>query len=76
MEISQVFIDCIKYEHAGALTKDNYERNGGERDKIRNPADVEPAYRECNGQAAIRLIMRTTKVRITASSFIFKLKIE
>ena len=57
MEISQVFIVCIKYEHAGALTKDNYERNGGERDKIRNPADAEPAYRERNGQADIRLIM-------------------
>ena len=57
MEISQVFIDCIKYEHAGALTKDNYERNGGGRDKIRNPADVELVCRVRNGQADIRLIM-------------------
>lgn len=50
-------MDCTKYEHAGALTKDNYERNGGERDKIRNPADAELVYRARNGQAAIRPIM-------------------
>ena len=30
---------------------------GGERETIRNPADAEPAYRERNGQAAIRPIM-------------------